>query len=101
MVLLFETLLNNCLSVRFVGKYDICSLGDVLSKNAYTRSHETAFDRIIDPLAAYDPNIRVFKGAHRIDGKKWATKMTNQIIIQATERGACEFILHAVEDMWT
>ena len=101
MVLLRNTLLNTCLSVHCVVTDASCISGVVLSNEAYKRSHETTFDRILDPLAAYNPNITLFEGAHCADIQKLAAKLINQSIIQATERGAHNSILYVVEDTWT
>ena len=52
MVLLRKTLMNNCLSVRFVVTY-------------YKRSHATTFNRMLNPLDAYNPKSHSLK-AHTV-----------------------------------
>ena len=96
MVLLRKTLLNPCLSVRFVVPDIGCTSGVVLNNDYYKRSHTTSFDRMLNLLADYNPNTNVFEGAQSAEKQRWASKLTNQSIIRATKRGACEFILTIV-----
>ena len=50
---------------------DGCASGFILSNDAYKRSHKTTFDRMLDPLVDYNPNITVFEDAHRADEYKF------------------------------
>ena len=70
MVLLCNTLLNTCLSVHCVVTDTGCISGVALGNEAYKRYHETTFDRILDPLAVYNPNITFFEGEHHTDKQK-------------------------------
>ena len=101
MVLLCETLLNSCLYVRFVDRDSGSASGFILSNNAYQQLNVTTFDRMLAPLAAYNPDITVFEVYHCAVEQKWSTKLTNQIIIQSTNYGVRRFILHIVKDTWT
>ena len=100
-VLLRKNLLNHCLYACFVGTDASCTYSVVLNDDTLKRSHMTTFDSMLDPLAAYDPNITVFEGAHHADEQKWAANLTNQSIIRANERGFRKFILHVIEEMST
>ena len=101
---LTKLLIRLCLSVRFHGTDVGCASGIVLSNAPYKRaqSTSTSFDRMIAPLAIYDPAIISYTtGSHRSDERKWAAKLINQSLIPATKQGARDLVLAVVKDTWT
>ena len=100
MVLLCETLLKTCLSVRFFGTYAGCASGVVLSNKSYLQLHSIAFEHMLTPIAAYNPGIKVFEVYHCADKQKWTAKLTSQSLIRSTKWGERKFIILVFEDTW-